>query len=263
MNTWKRKALAFAAVALLSVPSAIGVQRALAPTRGELAGWLAAAGFEAVYLATAVLILSSDLRRYAQRVALAAVGTAVLLNTLADYAHRVPGGLDGWPQFRATFDALALGLSLVESVPLAGLSYAMATLLHRLAEQPTRAEDDRWLDRELSAPAAPSWAGPVVVAQPASYAREAAQPVYPAPVAVRAPIAPLASDAPNRLAPSAASVAEAAQGAASNSSNAPAARDYACRHCGATGLTKAEQLAHGRARKRHGSCNGAQVSAAD
>lgn len=180
MNTWKRKALAFAAVALLSVPSAIGVQRALAPTRGELAGWLAAGGFEAVYLATAVLILSSELRRYAQRVALAAVGTAVLLNTLADYAHRVPGGLDGWPQFRATFDGLALGLSVIESLPLAGLSYAMATLLHRLAEQGGEAP------KEASAPA---WGGPVVVA---TLPRQEA---FPAPVEVRgdAPVKPSAA----------------------------------------------------------------------
>jgi hypothetical protein len=32
-----------------------------------------AAGFEAIYLSTAILILSTNLRRYAQRIALAAV----------------------------------------------------------------------------------------------------------------------------------------------------------------------------------------------
>lgn len=62
MNSIKRKLPALAAVLLLSVPSAIGVQRALAPTRGGVAAWLAAAGFEAVYLSTAILILSTDLR---------------------------------------------------------------------------------------------------------------------------------------------------------------------------------------------------------
>jgi len=134
MNTWRNKSLAVLAVMLLSVPSAIGVQRALSPTRGELAGWLAAAGFEAVYLSVALLVLNSDLRRYAQRVALFAVGTAIALNTIADYSARIPDGLKTWATFRSSFDGLALLLSLIESVPLAGLAFAMATLLHRLAE---------------------------------------------------------------------------------------------------------------------------------
>jgi hypothetical protein len=132
--TWKRKALALLAVLLLSVPSAIGVQHALAPTRGAAAGWLAAAGFELVYLSTAILSLSPELRHFAQRVALAAVATAIVLNTIADYSQRVPGGLANAAQFWDRFDVLALGLSLVESLPLAGLAYAMATLLHRLSE---------------------------------------------------------------------------------------------------------------------------------
>lgn len=38
-------------------------------------------------------------------------------------------------------------------------------------------------------------------------------------------------------------------GNSSNTSQAPT-RDYSCRHCGATGLTKSEQLAHGRQHKR-------------
>lgn len=129
-----RKALALLAVLLLSVPSAIGVQHALAPTRGEAAGWLAAAGFELVYLSTAILSLSPELRTYAQRVALSAVATAIVLNTIADYSQRVPLGLANATQAWERFDALALVLSLVESLPLAGLAYAMATLLHRLSE---------------------------------------------------------------------------------------------------------------------------------
>jgi hypothetical protein len=120
------------------VPSAIGVQHALAPTRGAAAGWLEAAGFELVYLSTAILSLSPELRAYAQRVALAAVGTAIVLNTIADYSQRVPGGLANAAQAWARFDILALALSLVESLPLAGLAYAMATLLHRLSEADVR-----------------------------------------------------------------------------------------------------------------------------
>jgi hypothetical protein len=142
-NTWGRRALAIAAVALLSVPSAIGVQRALEPTRGPVAAWLAAGGFELVYISTAILLLSAELRVYARRVALAAVGVAVLLNTLADYQTRTAvmqgetilrHGLTNWTTAQALFDPLALGLSIVESLPLAGLAYAMAELLHRLGD---------------------------------------------------------------------------------------------------------------------------------
>jgi len=133
-NTWKHKTLAVGAVALLSVPSAIGVQHALEPTRGVIASWLAAGGFEAVYLSTAILILNGHLRVYAQRVALAAVITAVVLNVIADYTMRVPDGLSSGVTFMATFDWLSLLLSVIESLPLAALAYAMATLLHRLSE---------------------------------------------------------------------------------------------------------------------------------
>ena len=76
-NSLKRRALAIVAVLLLSVPSALGVARALEPTRGAIAAYLAAAGFELVYLSTAILMLSAELRRYAQRVALAAVASRV------------------------------------------------------------------------------------------------------------------------------------------------------------------------------------------
>jgi len=133
-NSWYRKSLAVAAVILLSVPSAVGVQRALEPTRGPVASWLAAAGFELVYLAVALLVLNSELRRYAQRVALGAVLTAISLNALADYAARVPGGLASWLEAQRLFDPLGLVLAIAESVPLAALAYSMAVLLHRLAE---------------------------------------------------------------------------------------------------------------------------------
>lgn len=161
MNTWRRKALAVLAVALLGVPAAMGVYKALEPTRGPWAAGLAAGGFELVYISTAILVLTPELRAYARRVALAAVATSVLLNTLADYAHRVPDGLASWTQAQRLFDPLALGLSVVESLPLAGLAYAMAELLHRLAEAETG----------LPAPPKPSrprrrWAWPAWVRWP-------------------------------------------------------------------------------------------------
>lgn len=161
LNTWKRKALAVLAVALLGIPAALGVYKALEPTRGPWGAGLAAAGFELVYISTAILVLTPELRTYARRVALAAVATSVLLNTLADYAHRVPGGLTSWAQAQRLYDPLALGLSVVESLPLAGLAYAMAELLHRLAEAETG----------LPAPPKPSrprrrWAWPAWVRWP-------------------------------------------------------------------------------------------------
>ena len=69
-NSLKRKALALAAVLLLSVPSAIGVQHALAPTRGPIAAWMGAAGFEAVYLSTRVLVMSARPGRFVKDVAI-------------------------------------------------------------------------------------------------------------------------------------------------------------------------------------------------
>jgi|GEM_PF-4601409 len=135
MNDWKRKSLGVAAVVLLSAPSALGVQQALSATRGDIAGWMAAAGIELAYLSLAVLVLRGDLQRYARRIALTAVGAAILLNVVADYAARVPGGLAGSQEFLARFDWLHLALSIIESAPLAGLAYTIATLLHRLAEE--------------------------------------------------------------------------------------------------------------------------------
>jgi len=39
------------------------------------------------------------------------------------------------------------------------------------------------------------------------------------------------------------------------------ARDHTCKHCGATGLTKGEQLKHGRWQKMHGQCARPEESA--
>jgi len=134
----KFRILAALAVLLLSAPSALGVQRALAPTRGDLAGWLAAVGIELVYLSLAFAAFEDRQRqRLASRVARAAVLTAITLNVLADYAARVPEGLSSAAQFLATFDWLLLALSVLESAPLATLAYTLATLLHSSAQQHT------------------------------------------------------------------------------------------------------------------------------
>jgi len=219
-NSLKRKALALLAVLLLSVPSAIGVQHALAPTRGPIAAWMGAAGFEAVYLSTAVLVLNSELRRYAQKIALAAVITAVVLNSVADYAARNPLGLVSAAQAWQHFDGLALALSLVESLPLAGLSYAMASLLHRLAEQEGQeAEADSQLEKTTPASSPPL--------RPALASTQSTNETEYASVNTQLP--------------------------AGNTSNTPTAV-YVCRYCGADGLTKSQQLAHGRQRVRTGQC---------
>jgi len=127
----KFRILATLSVLLLSAPSALGVQRALAPTRGELAGWLAAVGIELAYLSLAFAAFADPQRqRLAARVARAAVLTAITLNVLADYAARVPAGLSSAAQFLTTFDVLLLALSVLESAPLATLAYTLATLLH-------------------------------------------------------------------------------------------------------------------------------------
>lgn len=225
-NTWARKSLAVAAVLLLSVPSAVGVQRALAPTRGDVAAWLAAAGFEAVYLAVALLVLTPTLRRYAQRVALGAVLTAISLNSIADYAARVPGGLASWAEAQRLFDPLGLTLAIAESVPLAALAYAMATLLHRLAETDDHA-DAPVTPVTPATPTAPTWdAAPTL-----NLAREQA---YPEPTLIAEP----------SLLPTIVPVPESF--VAGNDFKTPAATVYRCRHCGADGLTKSEQLSHGR-----------------
>ena len=134
----KFRILAALAVLLLSAPSALGVQRALAPTRGDLAGWLAAVGVELAYLSLAFAAFEDRQRqRLASRVARAAVLTAIVLNVLADYTARVPDGLSSAAQFLTTFDVLLLALSVLESAPLATLAYTLATLLHSSAQQHT------------------------------------------------------------------------------------------------------------------------------
>lgn len=219
---WKI-AIAVLAVLLLSAPSAVGVYRALEPTRGSIAAGLAAGGFELAYLSLSLLSLRPALRQQARAVALAAVVTAIALNGLADYAHRVAGGLASWASAQRLFDPLALILALAESAPLAGLAFALASLLHRLAEEDSQrpAAEDTEKHPQTPTPTEPSL----------SWAREP----IPTPELVVWPIR--AEETIN------------AEGVAGNSANTAAAI-YACRHCGTAGLTKGEQLAHGRRHAR-------------
>lgn len=131
MNTWPRLILAILSVPLLAAPSAYGVYLYLAPESGHFAATSAAVGFELLYIGVNVLILASpELRQYGRNVALAAVATAVTFNTLAHYQMKVDGAFSG-----AAFAPLAFFLSLLTSLPLAGLAYAVSVLLHRLSDR--------------------------------------------------------------------------------------------------------------------------------
>lgn len=145
MNTWRRKILALLSVPLLAVPSAAGVYLWLVPHIGAFFAGLTAAGFESLYIGINVLIITTpELRRYARNVALSGVATAVIFNTLARYqamvcpplsAAEIARGIVSSCTLRtATFDGIALGLAVLESIPLAGLAYAISVLLHRLSE---------------------------------------------------------------------------------------------------------------------------------
>ena len=133
--------VAISAVLLLSAPAAVGVYRALEPTRGHWPSAMAALGIELTYLSLALLMLRRELRPQARAVAFAAVGTSIVLNVLADYAARVPGGLASAAAARAMFDLLAVTLAVLESAPLAGLAFALASLLHRLSEAEGQTRD--------------------------------------------------------------------------------------------------------------------------
>lgn len=130
MNTWPRLILAILSVPLLAAPSAYGVYLYLEPESGKYAAGSAAVGFELLYIGVNVLILASpELRQYGRNVALAAVATAVTFNTLAHYQMKVEDAFTG-----ANFGVLAFFLSLLTSLPLAGLAYAVSVLLHRLSD---------------------------------------------------------------------------------------------------------------------------------
>jgi len=141
-----RKLPAMASVPMLGLPSAMGVEKYLEPIVGWFAAWSAAAGFETMYIGVNILVINSpELRRYARNIMLLAVLTAVTLNTLAHYQTRMGGDIlavdVNWP---------ALILSLVESLPLAGLSCAISVLLHLISYEeagmppPAPREPRRW-----------------------------------------------------------------------------------------------------------------------
>jgi hypothetical protein len=223
------------AVLCLSAPSAVGVFKALEPTRGPIAAGLAAAGFELSYLSLSLLVLHPELRRQARAVALGAVITAIVLNGLADYSARVADGLSSWPNAVRLFDPLALALAILESAPLAGLAYALASLLHRLAEA-TPAHDDQ-----------PAQADPHQVAEPAPALAWAREDDHPAPELVDMGHTEPAPDEAEPVSPTLplAMAEMPASLPANNNFNTPV-RTYRCRHCGEEGLTKSQQLAHGR-----------------
>lgn len=128
---WLRSALAVLSVPLLAAPSAYGVYTYLEPQSGPWAAGSAALGYEVLYIGVNILRLHSErLRAYGRNVALAAVATAVVFNTLAHYRATVPDIA------HTAVDWAALGLALLTSLPLAGLAYAVSVLLHRLTEQP-------------------------------------------------------------------------------------------------------------------------------
>jgi hypothetical protein len=236
MNSKRRIGVAIAAVLALSAPSAVGVFKALEPTRGPLAAGLAAIGFELAYLSLSLLTLRPELRRHASAVAIGAVITAITLNTLADYGTRVTGGLASAAAALTLFDPLALILALLESAPLAGLAYALANLLHRLAETPAEAT------AIASAPAeAPTVVG-IIGAETSPFEQQIWEDW------VNSPENTFNADP-----------------VAGNTSNAAAepARVYSCKYCQTEGLTKAQQLAHGKNKARTGTCVISTVPAAD
>jgi hypothetical protein len=92
---------------------------------------------------------------------------AVVSNTLAHYAAKVPGGLEGAP-----FNPLAGVLALVASVPLAGLAYAVSMLLHQLSEDEAQTSEAAILT--MSEPTEQGYLP--VVTQPATPSQEGAPP---------------------------------------------------------------------------------------
>ncbi|NTW00764.1 MAG: hypothetical protein HGA19_05565 [Oscillochloris sp.] len=144
-NTLRRKVLALLSVPLLAVPSAMGVQAFLEPESGRIASWCAAIGFEVLYIGINVLVLhTQELRRYGRNVALAAVATAVIFNTLAHYGAKVEGAYTG-----TALHPLAFMLSLLASVPLAGLAYAVSVLLHRISDE-ERPATENWSSEQVT-----------------------------------------------------------------------------------------------------------------
>jgi hypothetical protein len=125
--------LAIVAVLMLAYPSAAAVYEWLRPTRGPEAAFSAAAGIELTYLSLACLyFFTDDLKRYAFRLQLWAVFTAVLLNSAESYSKRAGVNITTGAAASRTFDPFLLGLSIGESIPLAGLAFGVSMILHHL-----------------------------------------------------------------------------------------------------------------------------------
>lgn len=139
-NTFARRLLVIVAVIMLSLPSALGVQKELERTRGPVGSWSGAVGIEVLYLGIAVLLLTVEMRKQAKRVARGAVFSAVILNVIFDYREHmlkvgIPNALNSSTKFVETFDPLILVLAILESLPLAGLAYLGSELLTSVAAQ--------------------------------------------------------------------------------------------------------------------------------
>lgn len=203
--------------------------------------WVAvvqAAAFELTYLGLAVLVgLDERQRARARLISVGAVVTSIIYNTLAGWFHQRPALM------ATASDEAWLMLAILHGMPLAWVAYLVSDLLlHRGHAEPAPAPRDR-RDRVGTPQSAPQVVAP-------ARAHDSGAPVN------------IAADRDGYLSDEA-FVDYLLDQAAQPEPAPPAARDYACKHCGQGGLTSAELMAHGRRRKRYGSCQGAQVSAAD
>lgn len=212
--------------------------------------WVAiaqAAAFELTYIGLAVLAgLSERQRGRARAISIGAVLASIIYNTLAGWFHQRPGLIE-----TASNEAWLM-LAILHGLPLAWVAYLVSDLLlHRDQVDPDEAEIGSWerrrrdrADRFRTPQIAPQGVAATAVHDSSASGNigadrggylddeqfvdwlldEAGVPPVPAP---------------------------------------EPARDYTCKHCRQGGLTSAELMAHGRRHKRHGSCQGVAVSAAD
>jgi hypothetical protein len=240
IKTYWRPVLAGLPLPMLALAASYGVYSfalLFVPT------WVAvvqAAAFELTYLGLAVLVgLDERQRARARLISVGAVVTSIIYNTLAGWFHQRP-------ELMATAsDEAWLALAVLHGMPLAWVAYLVSDLLlHRGHAEPAPAPRDR-RDRVGTPQIAPQVAAP-------ARAHDSGAPVN---------IAPVRDDLWNDAAWIDQMLDEA--GVPPAPTEPAPARDYTCRHCGQGALTSAELMAHGRRRKRYGSCQGAQVSAAD
>jgi len=125
--------LAVIAVLMLSLPSATAAYEWLMPIRGQWAALSAAAGFELTYLALACMFFTTvEAYRSARRLQFWAVLTAITLNSIYSYGQRHGVDLSTGASAWSTLDLWLASLSVIESIPLAGLAFGVSMVLHRL-----------------------------------------------------------------------------------------------------------------------------------